>query len=79
MTTVPALAVSSDEVVLALQRAGFVLRRGVGQSVLDRGVRTVVVREVPVLPPEELAEALRAAGLSFTDFVERLSELHGSK
>jgi hypothetical protein len=76
---VPALAVSSDEVVLALQRAGFVVRHDRDSAVLDRGVRTVVVRHVPLLSPEELAAALRAAGLSFTDFLDRLSELGGRK
>lgn len=69
---VPALAVTADEVVVALRRAGFHSRRGSGVTVLDRGYRIVIVPETEILSPEALSDILRAAGMSFLDLLDRL-------
>jgi hypothetical protein len=71
-----ALAVSSDEVVFALQRAGFAARRREGVTILECGHRSVRVRDVPLLSADDLAAVLRAADLRYTDFLELLSEVH---
>jgi hypothetical protein len=75
VTLLPALAVSSDEVVLALQHAGFAARRDGHTMILDRGMRTVVVPSVALLSAEQLSSTLRAAGVAYTEFLERLSDL----
>jgi hypothetical protein len=66
---------SSEEVVLALKRAGFSARRRGGVTVLQHEHHTVRIPHVALLPYEELAAALRAANLRYTDFLELLSEV----
>jgi hypothetical protein len=67
------LAVSSEELVGALQRAGFSARRRDGVTVLEYEHRSVRIPDVALLSHEELAAALRAANLRYTDFLELLS------
>ena len=70
----PALAVSSAEVVTALQRGGFLTRRGLGCTVLERAHRVVVVPDARTLAPEVFSAALRAAAVTYTEFLDLLSE-----
>ena len=69
----PVIAVSADEVVWALLRAGFDVRdRTGGAIVLGNGWRAVEVPAVRQLIPAELLAVLRQAGISYNDFVEHL-------
>ncbi|HEY8079280.1 MAG TPA: hypothetical protein VIF62_34345 [Labilithrix sp.] len=69
----PVIAVSADEVVWALLRAGFDVRDRVdGAIVLANGWRDVHVPAVVTLVPSELLGVLRQAGISYNDFVEHL-------
>jgi hypothetical protein len=72
---VPAPAVSSDELVLALERAGFVAcaRRGRDVTILRRGLRVVVVSHAPLLREDAVVEILRAAGIGYSAFLDLLS------
>lgn len=71
----PVLAVSADEVVWALLRAGFsIVDRAGGMIVLERGLRTVTVPATPLLPREALLVLLRDAGIAYMQFVELLAE-----
>jgi hypothetical protein len=71
----PVLAVSADEVVWALVRAGFyIVERPVSVVVLERGLRTVTVPAAAVLSREALLVLLRDAGIPYTHFVELLAE-----
>jgi hypothetical protein len=70
----PALVVSSDELVVAFQRAGFVARRATGRTILERGTRVVVIPDGRLLAPEAVAATLRSAGISYSDFLDYLSE-----
>jgi hypothetical protein len=69
----PLLAVSGDEVAVALQRAGFQLvSRSPGRTVLlTRGMRDVLVPAGPIAG-EMLRTLLRAAGLSYSLFLDLL-------
>ncbi len=69
----PVIAVSADEVVWALLRAGFEIRERCGGVVLlANGWRIVEVPAVPVLEPPQLLAVLRQTGISYSDFVEHL-------
>ncbi len=68
----PLLAVSSDEVVLALQRAGFTLvRRTPDAHVLTHGYRDVVIPHGPI-GDQTLRHLLRTAGVRYSDFLAHL-------
>jgi hypothetical protein len=69
------LAVSSDECLEALERAGFrVLSRNDTESVVgDSSSRSVVVPRASVLEPAVIARVLRDAAISGTEFLELLS------
>lgn len=70
--TLPPLAVSSDEVVVVLQRAGFTLaKRARDALVLTHGVRDVIVPVGPI-GEEPLRQLLRTAGISYSEFVDLL-------
>ncbi len=68
----PTLAVSAEEMVLALGRAGFVARRDETTTVLQQRYRVVVIPHVPLLSEDQLATVLRSAGLSFTELLEHI-------
>jgi len=69
----PVIAVSADEVVWALLRAGFDVRERMGGAILlGNGWRAVEVPAVARLLPAELFAVLRQAGISYNDFVEHL-------
>ena len=73
--TLPILAVSAEEVVWALARAGFaIVDRPSGVIVLERGRRVVTVPMLPLLAPEAVLVLLRAAGMSYSELVELLAE-----
>jgi hypothetical protein len=68
----PLLAVSSDEVVIVLQRAGFTLvKRTHDTFILTQGFRDVVIPVGPV-GEESLRQLLRTAGVSYSDFLDLL-------
>jgi hypothetical protein len=71
----PALAVSAEELVLALRRAGFHERRGQGVTILERGHRMAVVPDLPLLAPETLSLILREAGVPFSELLDCLDEM----
>lgn len=72
---IPLVAVSGPECVDALVHAGFsVAARGAVGTTLASGLRRVVVPDVAMLRPEELVAILRAAGVSYGDFLDHLSE-----
>jgi hypothetical protein len=69
----PVIALSADEVVWGLLRAGFEIRdRSDGLIVLGKGWRVVEVRAALALVPAELFATLRQAGISYSDFLEHL-------
>lgn len=71
----PLVAVSGAECVEALLLARFVVRsRSDSAFVLERESRVVVVPDVPMLTPEDLATLLRDAGLPYEDLLDLLSE-----
>ena len=43
-------------------------------TILDRGMRLVVVPELELLSPEALTHVLREAGVSYLDFLDCLEE-----
>lgn len=70
------LTVSGVECVEALCTAGFrVRRRSAGQTLLERGTRTLVVPDRLVLSPELLDAILTEADLSIERFVWLLGEV----
>ena len=70
------LTVSGAECVEALCLAGFrVRRRSAGQTLLERGKRTLVVPDRLVLSPELLDVILDEADLSVERFVWLLGEV----
>jgi hypothetical protein len=72
---VPLVAVSGAECVDALSMAGFsVSSRTATHATVTKGLRVVVVPDLPMLPPEELMTVLRTAGLPYSEFLELLSE-----
>ena len=72
---VPLVAVSGVECVEALVCAGFTVRsRDDDAASLVNTLRSVTVPLVAMLTPEELTNILRDAGVSYSDFLEYLSE-----
>jgi hypothetical protein len=70
------LTISGAECVEALCAAGFRVRtRTAGQTVLERGTRTLVVPDRLVLPAEVLESLLVEADLSVDKFVWLLGEI----
>lgn len=70
------LTISGVECVEALCAAGFrVRRRAVGETVLERDARTLVVPDRLVLPPDVLQAILSEADLSEDRFVWLLGEV----
>lgn len=71
----PVIAVSADEIVWALLRAGFEIRdRRADLILLARDGRVVEVPASPSLVAAELLHVLRHAGISYGEFIERLAE-----
>lgn len=69
------VAVSGSDCIEALQLAGFTTRsRTDHATTLERGLRVVVVPDVAMLPPGELQMLLRDAGVTYSDFLDILSE-----
>jgi hypothetical protein len=71
----PVLPVTGDEVIVALQRAGFRHADGAGGEaiLMVKGYRTVVVPRVGALGPAELRLVLHDAGVSYSEFLESFS------
>lgn len=66
---------SGVECVDALTSAGFSLTARTGADVtLTKGLRVVVVPDVPMLTPDELMAILRSAGVPYSEFLDLLSE-----
>jgi hypothetical protein len=75
LVVLPLVAVSTDECVEALVRAGFaVTSRRDGSAALQKERRTVRVPDGGILPPEALTEILRASGIAYSDFLDLLSD-----
>lgn len=71
----PLVAVSGSECIAALVAAGFAVRsRSEDAFLLVKGGRSVVVRAVELLGPDELRGVLREAGVDYSDFLDLLSE-----
>jgi hypothetical protein len=71
----PLLAVSAAECVDALLLAGFaVVERTDDSTVLRRDLRVVAIRDSQLLGAEALEALLRAAGVPYTEFLDRLAE-----
>jgi hypothetical protein len=72
---IPLVAVSTEECVEALVRAGFALTSRVnGNAALEKERRVVQVPDAGILSPEDLTEVLRASGIAYSDFLDLLSE-----
>jgi len=77
---VPVLAVSPAECIAALTLAGFRSYRSTSsETVLENDLRRVVVPDDAVIPKERLESILRAAGVSYSEFLELLSEAFGEE
>ena len=71
----PLVAVSGFECVDALILAGFAIRsRSDSATTLERDLRVVVVPDVAMLTPEDLAALLRDAGIAYDELLDLLSE-----
>ena len=71
----PLVAVSGVECVEALTLGGFTVRsRSDSATVLERGLRVVVVPDVAMLTPDDLRALLRDAGIAYDAFLDLLSE-----
>ncbi len=69
----PVLALSGEELLLALLRAGYRLRsRTDGTMVLERGYRRVAIPEQQQLLPQDVMAMLREAGITYLEFLELL-------
>ncbi|MBX3192055.1 MAG: hypothetical protein KF819_34005 [Labilithrix sp.] len=73
---VPLVAVSGAECIEALRLAGFRLHVAAaeGRVTLASGVRVVSVPDVAMLTPTELYAILRDAGVTYSTFLDLLSE-----
>jgi hypothetical protein len=72
---VPLVAVSGADCVEALTLGGFAVRsRSDSATVLEHGIRVVVVPDVAMLVPEDLQMLLKDAGIAYDDFLDLLSE-----
>jgi len=71
----PVLALSADEVLWALLRAGFLVsQRTAEQIIVERSLRVVVVPVERSLSPEALSTLLREAGITYSDLLELVGE-----
>ena len=69
------VAVSGAECVDALVLAGFTVRsRSDSATVLERGMRVVVVPDVAMLTPGDLHALLQDSGIAYDRFLDFLSE-----
>lgn len=69
----PLFAASGIEIVRALKRRGFhVLSQAACIAILEHGHRRVAIPTGRSLHPDELLGLLRAAGISYADFIELL-------
>src|SRR4051812_14901973 len=71
---IESVAISGTEAVWVLLQRGFLARRGIRVTVLERGRHVVAVPDVPLLAPELFAVILRESGLSFSEFVAALDK-----
>lgn len=72
---VPLVAVSGSDCIEALQLAGFTTRSKTDHATtLERGLHVVVVPDVAMVPPGDLQMLLRDAGVTYSDFLDMLSE-----
>ena len=69
------IVVSGSETVAVLLKLGFVARRGMRVTILERGRETVAVPDVALIAPEMLGVILREASLSYEEFVACLQAL----
>lgn len=77
---VPVLAVSPAECIAALTLAGFRPSRSQSsETVLENELRRVVIPDEAVLPQEAFESMLRAAGVSYSEFLELLSSAFGDE
>jgi hypothetical protein len=76
----PVLAVSGDEVIDALLRAGFrkLRKEADGHAVIAIGYRSATAAQDGLLAPSELRLVLREAGLSYSDFLELVADVEPS-
>ena len=69
------VALSTEEVVWGLLRAGFAItQRAASATVLERGHYVIAIPTVSALPPEALAIILRDAGLDEQSFFDLVGE-----
>jgi hypothetical protein len=72
---VPLVAVSGADCVEALTLGGFTVRsRSDSATVLERGLRVVVVPDVAMLTPDDLHALLGDAGITYDAFLDLISE-----
>jgi predicted RNA binding protein YcfA (HicA-like mRNA interferase family) len=71
-------AVSGEECVKALARAGFqTIGRDSTSVSMERGYRLVAVSLEPQLDEETIAQVLRSAGISLSEFLDALGVSDG--
>ena len=70
--TLPWVALSSEEAVAALRRAGFVVRTSATHVTLQRGLRVVIVPADEVLDPNVVRRILRDAGIDYVHLLDNL-------
>jgi hypothetical protein len=71
----PLVAISGADCVEALVLGGFTVRsRSDSATILERGLRVVVVPDVAMLAPEDMETLLRDAGLAYDDLLDLVSE-----
>lgn len=76
-TLLPILAVSATECVQALTLGGFrTTSRTQAATVLEQRDRRVIVPATMMLPPDDLENILRAAAVSYTEFLELLARAY---
>jgi hypothetical protein len=72
---IPLVAVSGADCVEALLLGGFSVRsRSDSATILERGLRVVVVPDVAMLAPDDMESLLRDAGIAYDDFLDLISE-----
>lgn len=72
---IPLVAVSGSDCVEALLQAGFVTRtRSLDSVTVERDDRRVIVPVCSVLAPEDLQAILRDAGITYSEFLDLLSD-----
>lgn len=71
--SLPLVALSGEEAVAALRRAGFRARAGEERTILERGDRVVVVPADRILDEDTLRGIMRAAGIDYLRLLENLA------